>query len=105
MSRPADYWKSLLLLALAPLCWAGNQVVGRGVVTEISPIALNFWRWAVAVAILAVITGPVIAKSWPVIRGSWLKLLVLALSGASIFQTMIYWSLQHTTAIKVRVLN
>ena len=41
-----------VLLVLTVLFWSGNFVLGRGVHTEIPPIALSFWRWAVAFIIL-----------------------------------------------------
>jgi drug/metabolite transporter (DMT)-like permease len=41
------------LLVLPPLFWAGNAVVGRALVGHFPPLALSFWRWALAFAILA----------------------------------------------------
>lgn len=105
MSRPVQNWKYIALLALAPAFWAGNQVVGRGVSGDISPIALNFWRWSVAFAVISVVAAPGIRRSWPVIRANLGKLAVLALAGANMFQILIYWGLNHTTAINAVMLN
>lgn len=41
-----------LLLALAALFWAGNFVLGRAVSGRVPPVALAFWRWVVALAVL-----------------------------------------------------
>ena len=35
----------LFLLAVPPLLWAGNALVGRSVISLLSPIELAFWRW------------------------------------------------------------
>ena len=37
-----------LVLSLAPLCWAGNIVLARGVAEMIPPMAFAFWRWTFA---------------------------------------------------------
>ncbi|WP_160012644.1 hypothetical protein [Rhizobium sp. 18055] len=43
---------TVALLVAAPLLWAGNAVVGRLVHPLISPVALNFIRWALAFIVL-----------------------------------------------------
>jgi len=37
-----------LILSVAPLCWAGNIVLARGVAEIIPPVAFAFWRWTLA---------------------------------------------------------
>ena len=37
-----------LLMTLPPLMWAGNAVVGRLMVGQVPPMALNALRWALA---------------------------------------------------------
>ena len=39
-----------LLMTLPPLMWAGNAVVGRLMVGQVPPMALNALRWALAAA-------------------------------------------------------
>src|SRR4051812_21826764 len=44
--RLARLWRSpYVLLALVPLFWSGNFIVGRAVHGTVPPIALSFWRW------------------------------------------------------------
>lgn len=102
---PKPSWFHLLLLALAPLMWAGNQVVGRGIHEQISPVALNFWRWVLATLVLVVLVAPSLRAAWPAIRSHWARLAALGLVGATLFQTLLYWGLSHTTAINAVVLN
>jgi drug/metabolite transporter (DMT)-like permease len=45
------------ILTLPPLLWAGNAIVGRMVHDLISPFALNFLRWAIALLYLALKTS------------------------------------------------
>ncbi len=37
------------VVALAPMFWAGNIVLGRGIAMMVPPVSLAFWRWAVAI--------------------------------------------------------
>ena len=41
-----------LLLSLAVLAWAGNWVVGRAMRDDMGPVAMGFWRWALALALI-----------------------------------------------------
>jgi drug/metabolite transporter (DMT)-like permease len=87
-----------LLLVVATLCWAGNFVVGRVVHADIPPIALAFWRWAVAgAALLPFAAGPL----WDcrsVALKHWRLLVVLAATGVVLFHVLVYASLRSTTA-------
>lgn len=92
-----------LLLAIPPLCWAGNFVVGRAVSADIPPTALTFWRWVVAALVLAPFT---VADAWALrgtLRGLLRRhatlLLLLAATGVVGFQFFVYQGLKTTTAI------
>jgi drug/metabolite transporter (DMT)-like permease len=36
------------LALLATVLWAGSFILARGLRDDVPPVALNFWRWAVA---------------------------------------------------------
>lgn len=92
-------------LAIAPLFWAGNWVVGRGVHEAISPVGLNFWRWLVALLIILPFGVPAIIRQWSIVRKEWLHLALTTLIGAVCFSFLVFWGLGHTTAINAVVLN
>jgi drug/metabolite transporter (DMT)-like permease len=94
-----------LLLALAVLCWAGNFVTGRGLRFEAPPVALTFWRWSVALAVLAPFTLPHLRGQWAAIRRSWKILGLLALFATVLQHIPIYWGLRDTTATNAALLN
>ncbi len=88
-----------LLLTATALFWGSNFVVGRALSAEIPPIAITFWRSVGALAVLLPFTmGPVwhhrraLAASWPL-------LLILGLTGVSVFHGAVYLALSSTTAI------
>ena len=92
------------LLSFSSLCWAGNVVLARAVHAEIPPVALSFWRWLVALLILASWSWPLIRRNWPVVRREWRRLLRLALVGMAIFHTTLYLAVNYTTAVNVALI-
>jgi len=94
-----------LLLALAPLLWAGNWIVGRGMHETLPPIGLNFWRWVVALAVLAALTAPRLRAAWPAVRKDWHRIAVLAALSSALFHCLVYAGLRFTTAINAVLIN
>jgi drug/metabolite transporter (DMT)-like permease len=84
------------LLTLASLFWAANWVVGRAMRNDIPPIAMGFWRWAIALLILLPFVAQELRRNWHVVRANWLTLTLLGLLGAVVFNTLIYVGLQYT---------
>ncbi len=93
--HPSPY----LLLTLTALFWSGNFVLGRAVHAEIPPVSLNFWRWVAAVMVLLPFTAAATWRHRAVIAGNWRVLLVLAVTGVSVFNSFVYVALHTTTAI------
>jgi len=93
------------LLALTMLIWAGNWVIGRALREAIDPVTLNFWRWAIAALALLPFALPQLAGRGEAIRRNIGLLLLLALTGAALFQTLVYLGLRSTTAVNGVLLN
>jgi drug/metabolite transporter (DMT)-like permease len=93
------------LLSLASLFWAGNWVVGRALRDAVPPVTLAFWRWTLAMLVIAPFTLPGVWRKRNVLRRRWKILLALSLSGVVIFQALIYLGLSMTTAINALLLN
>ena len=55
-------------LALANLFWAGNWVLGRALRDAVDPISLNFYRWVIAIVVLAPFALPGLAAKRDAIR-------------------------------------
>jgi drug/metabolite transporter (DMT)-like permease len=90
---------AFLLVAVAPLCWAGNVVLAKGVVDLIPPVALAFWRWAVAFLVLLPLTWPYVKRDWKPALAAWKIMLPLSLFGVTSFNTLLYMAVHTTTAI------
>lgn len=87
-----------LLVSLAPLFWSGNFVLGRALHERFPPIALSFWRWAIALLILLPFLLPRARELVGALRRHWAILSVLGLLGVTNFNTFVYIGLQTTTA-------
>lgn len=94
-----------LLLALASLFWAGNQVTGRALREDFGPLALAFWRWLIAALVLAPFVWSAVRKQAPLLRRHWKLLAMLSLLSVVLFQSFVYAGLRSTTAINAVLLN
>lgn len=94
-----------LLLSLTSLFWAGNAIVGRAVAGDIPPVMLAQMRWTFAFLILLPFAWPRLRYELPVLRQNIGIVIVLSLTGITAFNTMLYWSLQYTTAINATLMQ
>jgi drug/metabolite transporter (DMT)-like permease len=94
-----------LLLSLTALFWAGNMVLGRGIRGDVPPIALAFWRWSIAFALVLPFALPHLRAQWPKLRSGWKEVLILGILGVGCYNTFAYLALQHTTATNATLLN
>ena len=94
-----------VLLVLTALFWAGNWVIARGMQSQMSPIAMAFWRWLAALLILLPFVTRPIAAEWPQIRQSWKIITLLGVIGVAGFNTLTYTGLKYTTATNGVLLN
>ena len=93
------------LLAAANLMWSGNWILGRALRDAFDPVALNFWRWLVALVVLAPFAVRETLAKRAVIRHSAPLLILLALAGVVAFQSLVYLGLESTTAINAVLIN
>jgi drug/metabolite transporter (DMT)-like permease len=94
-----------LLLALANLLWSGNWIAGRALRDSFDPISLNFWRWTIATLAMAPFALPALRGKGALLRRHAGILLILALTGIAIFQSLVYLGLRSTTAVNAVLIN
>jgi len=93
------------LLALANLMWSGNWILGRALREAFDPVALNFWRWLLAVLVMAPFAIGAAWRRRAAIRRHAGLLALLALTGVTMFQSLVYLGLESTTAINAVLIN
>jgi drug/metabolite transporter (DMT)-like permease len=94
-----------LLLALSPLFWAVNWVIGRSLHHDIPPMGMTFFRWLFAIAILAPFALSHVRRDWPVVLRHWRVLLGLGAIGIGTHNALAYLGLNYTTATNGVILN
>ncbi len=92
-------------LILPPLFWSGNAVVGRAMAMDIPPVAFNFWRWALALAIVLPLAAPRAVRQWPAVRARWKTVVVLGILGITAYNSFLYTAVQTTTAVNVGLIS
>ncbi|MCE7629570.1 DMT family transporter, partial [Vibrio fluvialis] len=91
-------WITLGLLALPPLFWAGNFIVGRSVRGDIPPLTLSFDRWLIASLILLPFTYKTLRREWRLYWQYRTRIVIASITGVAAFNSLIYLGLQTTTA-------
>src|SRR5688500_20133276 len=71
----------------------------------LDPVSLNFWRWPIAALVIAPFTLPAVIAQRAVLRRHAGILLLLALTGVALFQTLVYLGLRTTTAVNAVLIN
>ena len=105
-AKPTSFFTNpYLLLTLTVLFWSGNMVVGRGIRADVPPMALAFWRWAIAFLLVLPLALPHFKSQWPQLKKGWKPILVLGLLGVGGYNTFAYLALQHTSATNAVLLN
>jgi len=101
LSRAAPYFA----LIIAAAFWGGTWTAGKGAYQDVSPAALAFLRWAVAVAFLLPLVGASLWRHRALLRQEWKTLVLLTFIGAVVFNYMIFRSLHTTSAINGALMN
>ena len=89
-----------IFLILATLFWSGNFIVGKAASDfEIPPFTLNFYRWTFAWLILAPFTLKEIYRLKLHILNNLKYVLILGITSITLFNSIVYYSLQFTQVI------
>ena len=92
--------QAYLFLILTTLFWAGNFIVGEQASRfDIPPFTLNFYRWTFAWLILAPFTIREIIEKKNHIMGNIKLIAVLGITSITIFNSIVYYSLNFTQVI------
>ncbi len=99
MKKESNFLAYIFLL-LTVTFWAGNFIVGKfASLYEVPPFSLNFYRWFFAWLILAPFTLPEIIKKKKYIVQNYKLFIVLGVTSITIFNSIVYYSLNFTQVI------
>ena len=105
LSIPNFNWRPYFLLVVAPLCWAGNAVLARGVIHLVPPVSLAFCRWSIAALLLWPFAHQHAKRDWRLFTRHWKMMLFLSLVGITCFNTLLYIAVHTTTAINTALIQ
>ncbi|HET6768195.1 MAG TPA: DMT family transporter [Chitinophagaceae bacterium] len=93
------------LAVLATFIWSGNFIIARGVIKDIPPVTLAFYRWLTATIIILPFAWNYFFAEAKVIKERFLFFLLAAATGVSMFNTFVYIAGHHSTAINMAILG
>lgn len=96
--------KGAIFALCATLLWSVNFVIASGLKGHIPPVGLAFWRWTIACVVLAPFAIKSTIKSWGTIKKNIRFLALTALLGITIFNTLIYFAGQTTSAVNLSLI-
>jgi drug/metabolite transporter (DMT)-like permease len=94
-----------LCAIVATIFWSGNFIVARELNQSVPPVSLAFWRWLVAVIVFFPFAFRSLMTEWPIIRENLPYLSITAFLGVTVFNTLLYFGGQTTTAINLSLIS
>jgi len=95
-----------ILLVLGVLFWSGNAIIGRAAAdADMPPLALNFWRWAVALIVFLIFFGRATWRQRHAILANLGYLIPFCLISVVGFNCLLYLALQETTALQASLIQ
>lgn len=95
----------IVLAVAATIIWSGNFIIARGIINDIPPVSLSFFRWLTAVIILLPIAWRHINPSWIILKQNKWYFIWTALMGVSLFNTFVYIAGHTSTAINLALIG
>ncbi len=97
--------KGIGLAVLATLIWSGNFIIARGVIKDIPPVTLAFYRWVTATIIILPFAWKFFSTELKIIRQRFWFFFLAAVTGVSMFNTFVYVAGHYSSAINMAILG
>ena len=94
----------IVLAVTACIVWSGNFIVARGVIKQIPPVSLAFFRWTTAVVILFPIAIKRVMADRKIIIRHLRYFLLISFFGVTIYNTMLYVAGHYVPAINLALI-
>ena len=96
--------KGVVFALSATLLWSVNMVIASGIKGHIPPIGLAFWRWTIACFALAPFALGSTIKNLSIVKKNIRYLIITAILGITIFNTLIYFAGKTTSAVNLSLI-
>lgn len=86
-------------LITATLFWGGNFVAGKALAGTVPPVAISFWRWALALLVLLPLGFGELRRHRSLLLAHWRLIAMVGATGIAGYTLCFYQALVTTTAI------
>jgi drug/metabolite transporter (DMT)-like permease len=94
-----------LMLVAATMMWAGNSIIGKVAIGQVTPMTLTFMRWFLVCVIIGLLYRRDAAAAWPVLRPRWRWVVAMSVLGYTIFNALVYAAAHHTSGVNLTMLQ
>ena len=98
-------YNGILFAVLATIIWSGNFIVARGVIKDIPPISLAFYRWLMGTIIITPFALKQFKKEKAIVVANWKSIFWISLFGITIYNTLIYVAARSLPAIDLALIG
>lgn len=92
---------ALVLLFINPVMFSANMLSARATIEIIPPVALAFWRWALAFILVMLVVRGGLWRERAKLAAEWRDLLVLGALGMGVCGAFVYVGAHTTTATNI----
>ena len=103
--QPKAVYTGIFFAILATIIWSGNFLVARGIIDQVAPISLAFYRWASASLIIFPIAIKQFNAEKQVVVKNWKYIFWVSLTGITLFNTLIYVAGHYSPAINLALIG
>ncbi len=93
-----------ILALAATFIWSWNYIVARGVIENIPPVALSFFRWSTAFLFIIPFALKNLIREKEAVKTNISYIIIMALLSVTLFNTLIYIAGHSTTAINLSLI-
>jgi drug/metabolite transporter (DMT)-like permease len=104
-SSQRNIYIGIAFAILATIIWSGNFIVARGVIHQIPPFSLAFYRWLTASVIIFPLAVQKFKTEKTILLKHWKYLFFVALTGISLFNTLVYIAGHYSPAINLALIG
>ena len=95
----------VLAALVATIIWSGNYIVARMLNDKVPPMTLSFWRWSVGLLFALPIVIKPLWSQRSLVLTHWKFLTATAISGITIFNTLLYLAGQTSSALNLSLMS
>jgi drug/metabolite transporter (DMT)-like permease len=103
--QPRAAYTGIVFAILATIIWSGNFIVARGVIHQIPPFSIAFYRWLTASVVIFPLAIKKFTSEKTIFFKHWKYFFWVSLTGITLFNTLIYIAGHYSPAINLALIG